>query len=187
MLRRIFYSTIPTRERRGFRCHHGWCQEPYKLNVLMFIDSLSFIPMKLANFPKIFGLDELRKGYFPHLFNKKENENYVRPIPPSPFTILTEWLLMRKKGFWNGTATWKKIITFSISNRRFKLTIVRTLIFSVVVVLNWTSQIVLCRPKHRPVREMSRYCISLQFSVSKEFSKRKHHGNHPTTRLPSKR
>ena len=52
---------------------------------IKFIDSLSFIPMRLADFPKTFGIDELAKGYFPHLFNKKENENYVGPTPPSPY------------------------------------------------------------------------------------------------------
>jgi hypothetical protein len=52
---------------------------------IKFIDSLSFIPMKLANFPKTFGLTELAKGYFPHLFNKKENEHYIGPLPPSPY------------------------------------------------------------------------------------------------------
>ena len=52
---------------------------------IKFIDSLSFIPTRLANFPKTFGIDELAKGYFPHLFNKKENENYVGSIPPSPY------------------------------------------------------------------------------------------------------
>ncbi len=31
---------------------------------IRFIDSLNFIPMALANFPKTFGLDELRKGIF---------------------------------------------------------------------------------------------------------------------------
>ena len=31
------------------------------------------------------GSKELKKGYFPHLFNKKENENYVSPIPPAPY------------------------------------------------------------------------------------------------------
>ncbi len=39
---------------------------------IKFIDSLSFIPMRLADFPKTFGIDELAKGYFPHLFNRKE-------------------------------------------------------------------------------------------------------------------
>ena len=59
------------------------------LSVPMFkvklIDLLSFILTRLANFPKTFGIDELAKGYFPHLFNKKENETYVGPIPPSPY------------------------------------------------------------------------------------------------------
>ncbi len=54
---------------------------------IKFIDSLNFIPMSLAKFPKTFGLDELRKGYFPHLFNKKENESYVGPIPPEPYYL----------------------------------------------------------------------------------------------------
>ena len=48
---------------------------------IKFIDSLNFIPMGLAKFPKTFGQDELCKGYFPHLFNKEENWNYVGPIP----------------------------------------------------------------------------------------------------------
>ena len=48
---------------------------------IKFIDSLNFIPMSLAKFPKTFGQDELCKGYFPHFFNKEENWNYVGPIP----------------------------------------------------------------------------------------------------------
>ena len=48
---------------------------------IKFIDSLNFIPMGLAKFPKTFGQDELCKGYFPHLFNKDKNQNYVGPIP----------------------------------------------------------------------------------------------------------
>ena len=48
---------------------------------IKFVDSLNFIPMSLAKFPKTFGQDELCKGWFPHLFNKEENQNYVGPIP----------------------------------------------------------------------------------------------------------
>ena len=48
---------------------------------IKFIDSLNFIPMALARFPKTFGQDELCKGYFPHYFNKDENQEYVGPIP----------------------------------------------------------------------------------------------------------
>lgn len=52
---------------------------------IIFIDSLYFIPMKLANFPKTFGITELAKGYFPHLFNRTENQTYIGPIPPSAY------------------------------------------------------------------------------------------------------
>ena len=48
---------------------------------IRFIDSLNFIPMALARFPKTFGQDELCKGYFPHYFNKDENQEYVGPMP----------------------------------------------------------------------------------------------------------
>ena len=48
---------------------------------IKFIDSLNFIPMSLAKFPKTFGQTELCKGYFPHLFNKEENQDYIGPIP----------------------------------------------------------------------------------------------------------
>ena len=48
---------------------------------IKFIDSLNFIPMGLAKFPKTFAQPELCKGYFSHLFNKDTNQNYVGPIP----------------------------------------------------------------------------------------------------------
>ena len=62
--------TTKTKEKRT------WFQIEIK-----FIDSLNFIPMALAKFPKTFGQDELCKGYFPHFFNKDENQEYVGPIP----------------------------------------------------------------------------------------------------------
>ena len=48
---------------------------------IRFIDSLSFFQMPLSAFPKTFGLNELRKGYFPHKFNHPDHQNYVGPIP----------------------------------------------------------------------------------------------------------
>ena len=48
---------------------------------LKFIDSLCFIPMPLASFPATFNLTELKKGFFPHLFNTPENQQYVGRIP----------------------------------------------------------------------------------------------------------
>ena len=52
---------------------------------ICFVDSLNFFLMRFANLPKTFGIEELKNGHFPHLFNKKENENYVGPIPPTPY------------------------------------------------------------------------------------------------------
>lgn len=47
------------------------------------LDSLNFLPMKLAALPKAFGISELMKGYFPHFFNKRENQQYVGLYPDS--------------------------------------------------------------------------------------------------------
>jgi hypothetical protein len=51
-----------------------------KMN-LTFVDSLNFLPMKLPKVPDAFGLQELCKGSFPHLFNTRANQNYVGPYP----------------------------------------------------------------------------------------------------------
>ena len=46
-----------------------------------FIDSLNFLKIPLKSFPNTFGLNELKKGYFPHYFNKKCNWDYVGSLP----------------------------------------------------------------------------------------------------------
>tara|TARA_R110000803_G_scaffold70074_1_gene132774 strand:- start:813 stop:4511 length:3699 start_codon:yes stop_codon:yes gene_type:complete len=52
---------------------------------IRFIDSLCFIPLPLKLFPKTFGHTELKKGFFPHWFNIKENRNYIGPMPDKKF------------------------------------------------------------------------------------------------------
>ena len=52
---------------------------------IMFVDSLCFIPISLANFPKTLGLNELSKGYFPHYFNTDGNQNYEGPLPDASY------------------------------------------------------------------------------------------------------
>ncbi|XP_047458093.1 uncharacterized protein LOC125018336 isoform X1 [Mugil cephalus] len=55
-----------------------------------YIDSLSFLTMRLADMPAAMGLDavnaprdqELSKGFFPHLFSSEAHLNYVGPYPP---------------------------------------------------------------------------------------------------------
>ena len=48
---------------------------------IKMIDSINFVPLPLKLFPKTFGLEEMNKGWFPHRFNKPENQNYVGKIP----------------------------------------------------------------------------------------------------------
>ena len=50
-----------------------------------FIDSYAFIPIALKKFTKTFDLKELKKGFFPHLFNNPDNQNYLGVIPDKCF------------------------------------------------------------------------------------------------------
>ncbi|XP_062597068.1 uncharacterized protein LOC134258520 [Saccostrea cucullata] len=54
------------------------------LNIRM-LDSLNFLPMRLANLPSAFGLTEVKKGFFPHYFNTRANQRYVGPYPAAQF------------------------------------------------------------------------------------------------------
>ncbi|XP_071852503.1 uncharacterized protein [Apostichopus japonicus] len=66
---------------------------------IRFIDSLNFMPMPLAALPKTFGIDELRKGYFPHLFNTEANQNYVGPLPDASFYTPNAMSVKKRKEF----------------------------------------------------------------------------------------
>jgi hypothetical protein len=52
---------------------------------IKIIDSHNFVASPLSAFPKTFGLNELKKGYFPHYFNTSENQNYIGPIPDASY------------------------------------------------------------------------------------------------------
>ncbi|KAL5005275.1 hypothetical protein ScPMuIL_018731, partial [Solemya velum] len=49
------------------------------------LDSLNFLPMKLSQLPISFGLAEVKKGWFPHFFNTRENQEYIGPYPSSHY------------------------------------------------------------------------------------------------------
>ena len=57
---------------------------------IRFIDSLNFLQMPLKSFSETFGRNELKKGYFPHYFNKKCNKNYVGPMPSKKYYGYTQ-------------------------------------------------------------------------------------------------
>ena len=46
-----------------------------------WIDSFSFLPMRLANTPAAFDFEDMVKGNFPHKFNTRDNEAYVGAYP----------------------------------------------------------------------------------------------------------
>ena len=49
------------------------------------IDSYNFLPMALSKLPSCFGIEELKKGFFPHLFYVQENQNYIGPLPEKKY------------------------------------------------------------------------------------------------------
>jgi len=57
----------------------------HRINI-RFIDSHSIVQSKLSDFPKTFGLKELKKKiFFPHHYNTSENQNYIGPIPSTEY------------------------------------------------------------------------------------------------------
>ena len=64
------------------------------------IDSINFLPSTLMELPKMLGLGELKKGYFPHLFNRKENQSVVRiHLPDVHYYIPDAMKLKDRKAF----------------------------------------------------------------------------------------
>ena len=58
---------------------------------IRFLDSYKFLSFPLSMLPSAFELESdteggissnICKGFFPHMFNRKENENYIGPYPP---------------------------------------------------------------------------------------------------------
>ena len=95
-----------------------------KFNNIKYIDSYSFIPMALANFPKTFGMTELKKGFFPHKFNTPENQNYKGAIPGKVYNQSDYFSQLKKKEFniWYESQQ----IKFLTLNKSFMITVGQT-------------------------------------------------------------
>ncbi|KAK3521298.1 hypothetical protein QTP70_003145 [Hemibagrus guttatus] len=72
--------------------HQGSALSPFLFAIVMdqlseenYIDSLSFLTMKLSSLPKAMGFSEKKKGYFPHFWNILEHQNYIDPYPEPKF------------------------------------------------------------------------------------------------------
>ena len=55
-----------------------------KIEHMVFIDSVSYLPMPLRKLPEVFGL-AVAKSWYPHYFNTKANLEYVGPIPAASY------------------------------------------------------------------------------------------------------
>ena len=61
-----------------------YCKINNQLNIGM-LDSLNFLPMAVSQLPNSFGLEELKKDYFPHLYNApKYKEDFDKVLPNLP-------------------------------------------------------------------------------------------------------
>lgn len=57
-----------------------------KVANVQFLDSFLYFPMSLSSLLKTFNLCiNLKKGYFPHFFNKAENQDYIGKYPEKEF------------------------------------------------------------------------------------------------------
>ena len=66
---------------------------------IRILDSLNFLNMPLAGIPKSFGLEELKKGFFCHYWNRKENENYIGPMPEPQYYGAEQFSIAGKRDF----------------------------------------------------------------------------------------
>ena len=74
---------------------HRWCVAnqfsmgakvlSFKTGPITFKDSLCFLPFPLSAFPSTFDIKEVKKGYFPHMFNTPDHQNYAGSIPPKHY------------------------------------------------------------------------------------------------------
>ena len=72
---------------RGSKIMYGKVGRGLNIKIL---DSLNFLNMPLDKLPKSFGLKEMKKGYFPHLYNTQQMNNlkgskFLPHLPPLEF------------------------------------------------------------------------------------------------------
>jgi hypothetical protein len=73
-----------------------------RMEHLLFIDSVSFLPMASRKLPEAFQLSA-RKSWYPHFFNTRENLNYVGPIPDIALYGVEAMSASERREFSHGT------------------------------------------------------------------------------------
>jgi len=78
------------------------------VGTIKIIDSYNFLPMPLSALPKTLGIEEICKGYFPHLLNTRNsiNEDIDQPdayfyqpadMKPKAYDAFMDWYKKTKK------------------------------------------------------------------------------------------
>ena len=67
----------------------------FKFRTLIFKDSSLFITRPIESFSKTFNLKELKKGFFPHEFNREENFSYVGRYPDQAIINQNSFMLVK--------------------------------------------------------------------------------------------
>jgi len=83
-----------------------------KIEHMLFIDSVSYLPMPLRKVPEAFGLDTT-KSWYPNYFNKNTNLDYVGPIPDVSYFDVDEMSVSERREFmtWYDDHKIKSLIT----------------------------------------------------------------------------
>ena len=84
---------------------------------LKFIDSFLFLPLALQKLPACFGIENLKKGDFPHQMNKESYFDYDGEMPPENYGVLNRCLIKNIHTLTHGTMTESKQGTISILRR----------------------------------------------------------------------
>lgn len=84
----------------------------FRVGCITFQDSFCFLPMSLVSFTSTFGPTELKKGFFPHLFNTLDHQDYVGCLPDISFYDPEDMLLSKKKEFetWYASQVEKEVV-----------------------------------------------------------------------------
>ena len=80
-----------------------YCKVGRGLNIKI-LDSLNFLNMPLDKLPKSFGLKEMKKGYFPHLYNTQQMNNlegskFLPHLPPLEFYDVDNMNIEKRQQF----------------------------------------------------------------------------------------
>ena len=84
----------------------------YLFNEITLIDSYNYISQGLSTMPKMFGFEELNKGYFPHYFNLPPFQDYVGPIPDKEWYGYMEMKPKQQQDFvkWHDKQVSEKVV-----------------------------------------------------------------------------